>query len=287
MIQSRAAVGPSVEINSIFEGKFPSMRSNLFKIWFCRVLAGFLGIGCLLEVSMAWAPETPTIIIAQTDYSFGELSETAPCSHAFIIKNGGKGTLNIRDVQPSCGCTIARFDRVIPPGGEGKVTLEVNLKGFQGHVKKTATVLSDDPANPRLVLAVEGTVKPLIEVRPEKTVYFQGMPGDISEKTIDLITTSKPFHIRKVEDNLDKKAGYRLETVEDGNHYRLTVFNNTLRGNYRGSITLYTDFAEKPELTVWVNAFIEGEIGIRPKVLVVGKLVPRPGSDFRKDSGNR
>ena len=43
-------------------------------------------------------------------------------------------------------------------------------------------------------------------------------------------------------------------------------------GNYRGSITLYTDFAEKPELTVWVNGSIEGEIGIRPKVLVVGRL---------------
>lgn len=231
---------------------------------------------------MLWAQQTPTIMIAQTDYSFGELSETAPFSHAFIVKNGGKSTLNIRDVQPSCGCTIARFDRAIPPGAEGKVTLEVNLKGFQGYVKKTATVLSDDPANPRLVVAVEGTVKPLIEVRPEKTVYFQGMAGEIAEKTIDLITTSKPFHIRKMEDDLDKKAGYRLETVEEGKHYRLTVSNKTLRGNYRGSITLYTDFAEKPELTIWVNAFIEGEIAIRPKVLVVGQLSPDQGVNSGK-----
>ena len=252
------------------------MKPNLFK-WLCRILIGCVGMGFFPGVSVLWALETPTIVVAQTDYNFGEVSETAPFSHVFIVKNGGKSTLNIRDVQPSCGCTIARFDRAIPPGAEGKVTLEVNLKGFQGYVKKTATVLSDDPANPRLVLAVEGTVKPLIEVLPEKTVYFQGMPGDIAEKTIDLITTSKPFHIRKIEDDLDKKAGYRLETVEDGKHYRLTVSNKTLQGNYRGSITLFTDFAEKPELTVWVNAFIEGEIAIRPKVLVVGKLSPDQG----------
>jgi hypothetical protein len=153
----------------------------------------------------------------------------------------------------------------------------LNLKGFQGYVKKSATVLSDDPANPRLVLFLEGTVKPLIEVRPEKTIYFQGMADELTEKTIDLITTSKPFHIRKVQDDLDRKAGYRLETVDDGKHYRLRVSNNTIRGNYRGTITLYTDFAEKPELTVWVNAFIEGEIGIRPKVLVVGQLSPDQG----------
>ncbi len=155
--------------------------------------------------------------------------------------------------------------------------MEVNLRGFQGYVKKTATILSDDPANPRVVLQVEGTVKPLIEVRPEKTIYFQGIADSLSEKTIDLVTTSKMFHIRKVCDDLDKKASYKLETVEDGKHYRLRVSNNTSRGNYRGTITVYTDFAEKPELTIWVNGFIEGEIGIRPKVLVVGRLSPDQG----------
>ena len=134
--------------------------------------------------------------------------------------------------------------------------------------------MSDDPANPRIVLQVEGTVKPLIEVRPEKTIYFQGTADALKEKTIDLITNSKLFHIGKVDDDLDKKVLYKLETVEDGKHYRLTVSNNTSMGNYRGSITLYTDFSEKPELTVWVNGSIEGEIGIRPKVLVVGRLSP-------------
>ena len=132
--------------------------------------------------------------------------------------------------------------------------------------------MSDDPANPRMVILVEGTVKPLIEVLPEKTVYFQGTADGLDEKTIDLITTSNMFHIRKVDDNLDKKVLYKLETVEDGKHYRLRVSNNTSLGSYRGSITVYTDFAEKPELTIWVNGSIEGEIGIRPKSLVVGRL---------------
>jgi len=132
--------------------------------------------------------------------------------------------------------------------------------------------LSDDPANPRMVLLLEGTVKPLIEVLPEKTVYFQGTADGLDEKTIDLITTSNMFHIRKVDDTLDKKVIYKLETVEDGKHYRLRVSNNTSLGSYRGSITVYTDFAEKPELTIWVNGSIEGEIGIRPKSLVVGRL---------------
>ncbi|HYA41483.1 MAG TPA: hypothetical protein VEF34_09285 [Syntrophobacteraceae bacterium] len=137
--------------------------------------------------------------------------------------------------------------------------------------------MSDDPACPRMVVQVEGTVKPLIEVLPEKVVYFQGIADGMAEKSIDLITTSKMFHIRSVDDNLANRVSYKVETVEEGRHYRLRVSNSTLRGSYRGSITLYTDFAEKPELTVWVNGFIEGEIGTRPRVLVVGRLSPDQG----------
>lgn len=153
----------------------------------------------------------------------------------------------------------------------------MDLSGFQGYVKKTATVVSDDPANPRTVLLIEGTVRPLIGILPEKTVGFYGMAGGLEEKVIDLISTSNAFHIRKVEDNLGKKAVYGLETVEDGRHYRLRVSNSLKQGNYRGSITLHTDSSDRPELTIWVNGSIEGEIGVRPKTLVVGRLSPDQG----------
>lgn len=251
------------------------MKANVLKCFFSIVI-GCIGMGFFLEGAELRASESPAII-AETSYNFGELSESAPVSHDFIVKNTGKNTLNIRDVKPGCGCTIARFDRAVPPGGEGKVTLVLDLSGFQGYVKKSALVLSDDPANPRVTLFMEGTVKPLIEILPEKTIYFQGMADELTEKTIDLITTAKPFHIRKIQDSLDKKAGYRLETLEDGKQYRLRVFNSIPRGSYRGTITLYTDYPEKPELTVWVNGFVEGEIGIRPAALIIGQLYQDQG----------
>lgn len=153
----------------------------------------------------------------------------------------------------------------------------MDLTGFQGYVKKTATIISDDPSNPRMVVHLEGTVKPLIKILPQKVVSFQGMPDRLKETVIDLITTSNAFRIRKMNDSLERKAAYKLETVEDGTHYRLKISNNTNRGTYRGSITLYTDLPEKPELTVWVNGTIEGEIGVNPKTLIVGRLSPDQG----------
>ena len=71
--------------------------------------------------------------------------------------------------------------------------MELKLKGFQGYVKKTAAVLSDDLVNPRVVLQVEGTVKPLIEVLPEKMVYFQGVAVTLLKKQSTLSLLLRRF----------------------------------------------------------------------------------------------
>ena len=72
---------------------------KLFK-WLLRVLIACFGIGSFLPVALFAAPETSSIIIAETNYNFGQLSEMEPLSHDFIVKNSGKAVLNIRDVQP-------------------------------------------------------------------------------------------------------------------------------------------------------------------------------------------
>jgi hypothetical protein len=73
---------------------------NLSK-WLFRALIGCLGIGPVFTVAVLASLQVPAIIIAEPDYNFGELSEAAPMSHDFIVKNDGKAILNIRDVQPS------------------------------------------------------------------------------------------------------------------------------------------------------------------------------------------
>ncbi|MEN6437909.1 MAG: hypothetical protein ABFD97_04955 [Syntrophobacter sp.] len=132
--------------------------------------------------------------------------------------------------------------------------------------------MSDDPARPRIIVTVQGKVKPLIEVRPEKTVSFQGMADKLEEKHVELLSSLRTFHIKKLKDNLEEKATCRLETVEDGKHYRLAISNRLKQGNYRGSITLQTDLPDKPEVTIWVSGLIEGEIAVRPNTLVLGQL---------------
>lgn len=69
--------------------------------WVLRVLIGCFAIGPHLALAAPSGAETASIVIAETNYNFGELSEMAPFSHDFIVKNSGKATLHIRNVEPS------------------------------------------------------------------------------------------------------------------------------------------------------------------------------------------
>jgi hypothetical protein len=167
---------------------------------------------------------------------------------------------------------VARFDRAIPPGGEGKITLKVDLEGYQGKVVKAAEVVSNDPQNSRLTLVLQATVKDLIEFRPENSVSFRGMADQQTEKAIDIIGASQAFHLTGAESNLGDKVFYQLETLEDGKHYRLKISNRLKQGSYSGFVKLHTDLGKKSEVIIRVAGSIEGEISVNPKSIPVGKL---------------
>ena len=86
-------------------------------------------------------------------------------------------------------------------------------------------MFSNDPQNQRTMLVLQGTVKALIEIQPAGNIAFRGMADQLEEKTIDLAGSKQRFAIQKVESNLEDKIRYKLETVEEGKHYRLKVAN--------------------------------------------------------------
>lgn len=169
---------------------------------------------------------------------------------------------------------MARFDRAISPGGEGKVSLEVNSSHFQGRIYKTAVVVSNDPQKPRITLSLKGTIKSIINLKPSRVVSFRGQAGHIAPQTIDITSDAGPFHIEKLKSNLDQDITYQLKTIQDGHHYQLTVTNKAGVGNYGGAIQMATDMAKKPEISVLVFGNIQGEVSVQPQAVMVGKLGP-------------
>lgn len=151
------------------------------------------------------------------------------------------------------------------------MTMKLTLRNYQGKVLKKATVQSDDPHNPELIVKMAGTVQAIIDVKPSTNILFRGMADQLSESVLDL-AGSTPFHISGNQSNLSANIAYTVETVEEGKHYRLRVSNKTSHGNYSGFIRLDTDLAQKPDIIIRVSGFIEGEISAKPQNILIGKL---------------
>jgi hypothetical protein len=149
---------------------------------------------------------------------------------------------------------VSRFDRVIPPGGEGKVTLNVDLKGFQGKVWKDATIISNDLRQPSFQIMLQGKVRPHIELRPGSFVQFSPAVQSVEEKTVDLVATSQDFKVLKIENSLKEKISVQLETIIPGKHYRLKIVNLQREGSYAGLIKCSTDHPKKPEVQIRISA---------------------------------
>jgi len=150
--------------------------------------------------------------------------------------------------------------------------MKVNLKNYQGKVGKTATIQSNDPHTPELIVRLEGTVQAIIDIKPSTNIMFRGMADQLSESVVDLAGSVMPFHISGIETNLKESINYSLETVAEGKEYKLKVSNKVLNGNYGGFIRLNTDLAQKPEIIIRVSGFVEGEITAKPQNILIGVL---------------
>jgi hypothetical protein len=99
------------------------------------ILAGL----ALLFATVVRAEEVqpkPKVVVPAPIYDAGVVSKGAKVIHDFEVKNEGDGDLQILDVRAACGCTVASFDRLIPPGGSGHVHLEVDTTAFVGPIAR-------------------------------------------------------------------------------------------------------------------------------------------------------
>lgn len=149
---------------------------------------------------------------------------------------------------------MAYFDRSIPPGGEGKITLRVNTRGYDGRIRKTARIYTNDPKIPQETFVIEALIKTPI-VMSERMVFLHGTTQEIITRSVDIKgDLDKPLVLEPVDYTLDKKARFNIEEVTRGKHYRVTFTSIPNVGNYyQGLLKLRTSYPEKPELVIYVR----------------------------------
>ncbi len=149
---------------------------------------------------------------------------------------------------------MASYDRSIPPGGEGKITLKLDTRGYEGQVRKAARVYTNDPKTPQDTLVIDALVKTPIVVS-DRVVFLQGTTQETITRSIDIRgELNKPLKLEPMDYTLDKKVRFNIEEVTKGKHYRVTFTSIPNVGNYyQGLLKLRTSYPEKPELVIHVR----------------------------------
>jgi Protein of unknown function (DUF1573) len=149
---------------------------------------------------------------------------------------------------------VANYDRSIPPGGEGKITLKFNSRGFEGRVRKAARVYTNDPKNPRETLVMDAFIKTLIVIS-DRMVFLRGTTQETITRTVDIKgELNRPLKLEPVDYTLDKKVKFNIEEITQGKQYRITFTSIPNVGNYyQGILKLRTSYPEKPELVIFVR----------------------------------
>lgn len=223
------------------------------------------------------APGTrPVMEVPRLNYDFGETFHLEKYGYAFVVRNRGNADLVIEDVKPGCGCTAAKFDRLVAPGKEGKIELVVDGNKVHGEFSKAAEVRSNDPEHPTISLSISGKEIPFVNVVPDGTVYLHGRPGETVDKELVLSSNEKDidFKVTGVSSNIDDKIKYSYAPGTKKGEYVVKVTKNPqlpIMSTY-GNLVIHTTSKKSPDTTLQVHVMTKSSILLSPSVLNYGEV---------------
>jgi hypothetical protein len=210
------------------------------------------------------APALPDILV----HDVGTIWNGTFIRHPFAIANPGDQPLTIRQVIEGEGVRVARFTRVIPPGGNGEVLFEVSTRRLKGKIRKTAKVCFRNPRRPPLELAITGEVRTSVEVAPENTVRFRNDAG--RPLTWHFLVTSprkRDFTIRGIETHTphlrtDFRRAKGSESTGQDHIYDLavTLSPETPVGTFRDLLRIHTDIPDGYPGEIFFSGRVQGPI---------------------------
>jgi hypothetical protein len=222
------------------------------RVWtFLLLGAGAIAWG-VLPIPAAGA--APHAAVRETSFDFGKIYEDRALTHTFVIQNTGTAPLTIEDVDPDCACTVPSFDKTIPPGGQGNITLTIKPFSVIHQFKKETKVRLNDPDQPMLNLVLTGVAQPFIEIQPSHIVRLRGASGDDIRGQVRFIShLPMPFQITQYRTTIPDKIEVSLKPEVPDKVYVLEVRNKGQQsGPYAGLIELFTTSKERPRLIVRV-----------------------------------
>jgi Protein of unknown function (DUF1573) len=230
------------------------------------------------------APVKPEAVAVEQIKDVGVVPKGDKIATSFDIRNDGKAPLEITDVRPSCGCTVAKFDRTIAPGQTGKVNVEIDTATFGGPVSKGVTVFTNDPATPQIELTVRADVEPFIQVKPGYaryiTVQGEKEKGHIVQTlwapdgaALEVVKVESPYPYLKVDFH-EATAEERM-TDAPGRQWRIDMtldHDAAPVGALAGYLLVHVNHPKQKLVQIPISGFVRPVIAVTPPTANFGSI---------------
>lgn len=213
--------------------------------------------------------EFPALKLESTEKDLGEAWRGESIHASFPYKNEGNSQLEI-DVKPACGCTVAKFDKVLAPGQSGTIEVDFATAGFSGKSSKHIDIFTNSPSSKNAKITFTANVKPTFDVQPTGMVQI---PLNDSGPTSYALTI-KPLEpegaaVQEVSSTGKYLTG-KVEKAGDAFKVNLTVAPDVPNGRTVQSLKVKTTSKREPEFNISV-ALDKGIVAI-PSACYFGYL---------------
>ena len=243
--------------------------------------------------TFAQADGSPSMVVPSKIVDAGKVSQGVTVDAVFDLVNEGDATLTVKAVRPTCGCTVADFDKEIAPGATGKIKAKLDTKDFAGPISKSILVMTDDPQNPTVTLVIKADIRPFVEILPRPLIRFNAVlhepmnqtfivAGADPEKTLKVssVDSSVPFLTTSVR----KLSGDESVQGTSKSQYEVTLSlsDDAPVGPVNAVLSVNTDLKEAPTVPVKVYGVVRALIHVTPTQVQFGSVEAkaRPGRNL-------
>lgn len=209
----------------------------------------------------------PRLSIDAPSHDFGKVRQGTTLRHLFKLANTGGSSLDISDIESSCGCTtVGDWPKTIKPGDSALLPIELDTAQFLGPVTKAITVISNDPAQETVLELKADIWTPITVSNPTLIIPSGSDPAAAATRTVTIRNeTDTPLMLGAPESDSPRFKA-TLRELEHGRSFEVAVSTvpPLAEGTHTGTIKLSSSNKDMPVVSVRVVATVLPAVQLAP-----------------------